>query len=136
LGYFLLTVALTFALFHLIRRIIRPLYKRIGNWGHNAKLQHDSWYKLPTAILGAFAIDLLVLLLALTAGNLFARHVHADNATILRLQTLFLSAFAVIEFFKAVLRLIFAPNFDYLRPFAFSDAVAHYWNTVLPGLVA
>lgn len=134
LGYFLLTVALTFALFHLIRRIIRPLYKRIGNWGHNAKLQHDSWYKLPTAILGAFAIDLLVLLLALTAGNLFARHVHADNATILRLQTLFLSAFAVIEFFKAVLRLIFAPNFDYLRPFAFSDAVAHYWNTRLAWL--
>jgi len=134
LGYFLLTVALTFALFHLIRRIIRPLYKRIGNWGHNAKLQHDSWYKLPTAILGAFAIDLLVLLLALTAGNLFARHVHADNATILRLQALFLSAFAVIEFFKAVLRLIFAPNFDYLRPFAFSDAVAHYWNTRLAWL--
>ncbi|AGQ30193.1 mechanosensitive channel protein [Serratia liquefaciens] len=134
LSYFLLTVALTFALFHLIRRIIRPLYKRIGNWGHNAKLQHDSWYKLPTAILGAFAIDLLVLLLALTAGNLFARHVHADNATILRLQTLFLSAFAVIEFFKAVLRLIFAPNFDYLRPFAFSDAVAHYWNTRLAWL--
>ena len=134
LGYFLLTVALTFALFHLIRRIIRPLYKRIGNWGHHAKLQHDSWYKLPTAILGAFAIDLLVLLLALTAGNLFARHVHADNATILRLQTLFLSAFAVIEFFKAVLRLIFAPNFDYLRPFAFSDAVAHYWNMRLAWL--
>ncbi|MGO4743708.1 mechanosensitive channel protein [Serratia quinivorans] len=134
LGYFLLTVAVTFALFHLIRQIIRPLYKRIGNWGHNAKLQHESWYKLPAAILGAFAIDLLVLLLALAAGNLFARHVHADSATILRLQTLFLGAFAVIEFFKAVLRLIFAPNFDYLRPFAFTDAVAQYWNKRLAWL--
>lgn len=134
LGYFLLTVAVTFALFHLIRRIIRPLYKRIGNWGHNAKLQHESWYKLPAAILGAFAIDLLVLLLALAAGNLFARHVHADSATILRLQTLFLGAFAVIEFFKAVLRLIFAPNFDYLRPFAFTDTVAQYWNKRLAWL--
>ena len=84
--------------------------------GHNARLQRGPWYKRPAAILGAFAVDLLVLLLALAAGNLFARHVHADSATILRLQTLFLSAFAVIEFFKAVLRLIFAPNFDYLRP--------------------
>lgn len=134
LGYFLLTVAATFALFHLIRRLIRPLYKRMGSWGHNAKLQQGPWYKLPTAILGAFAVDLLVLVLALAAGNLFARHVNADSATILRLQTLFLSAFAVIEFFKAVLRLIFSPDFDYLRPFAFSDAIAHYWNKRLAWL--
>ncbi|CAI0763795.1 Small-conductance mechanosensitive channel [Serratia quinivorans] len=134
LGYFLLTVVVTFALFHLIRRLIRPLYKRMGSWGHNAKLQQGPWYKLPTAILGAFAVDLLVLLLVLAAGNLFARHVNADSATILRLQTLFLSAFAVIEFFKAVLRLIFAPNFDYLRPFPFSDASAHYWNQRLAWL--
>ncbi|CAI2446988.1 Small-conductance mechanosensitive channel [Serratia proteamaculans] len=134
LGYFLLTVAATFALFHLIRRLIRPLYKRMGSWGHNAKLQQGPWYKLPTAILGAFAVDLLVLVLALAAGNLFARHVNADSATILRLQTLFLSAFAVIEFFKAVLRLIFSPDFDYLRPFPFSDASAHYWNQRLAWL--
>lgn len=134
LGYFLLTVAVTFALFHLIRRLIRPLYKRMGSWGHNAKLQQGPWYKLPTAILAAFAVDLLVLLLALAAGNLFARHVNADSTTILRLQTLFLSAFAVIEFFKAVLRLIFSPDFDYLRPFAFSDASAHYWNKRLAWL--
>lgn len=134
LGYFLLTVAVTFALFHLIRRLIRPLYKRMGSWGHNAKLQQGPWYKLPTAILGAFAVDLLVLLLALAAGNLFARHVNADSTTILRLQTLFLRAFAVIEFFKAVLRLIFSPDFDYLRPFAFSDASAHYWNKRLAWL--
>lgn len=134
LGYFLLTVMVTFTLFHLIRRLIRPLYKRMGSWGHNAKLQQGPWYKLPTAILGAFAVDLLVLMLALAAGNLFARHVNADSATIQRLQTLFLSAFAVIEFFKAVLRLIFAPNFDYLRPFPFSDASAHYWNQRLAWL--
>ncbi|PYB24970.1 mechanosensitive channel protein, partial [Serratia marcescens] len=123
-----------FALFHLIRRLIAPLYKRMGSWGHNARLQRGPWYKRPAAILGAFAVDLLVLLLALAAGNLFARHVHADSATILRLQTLFLSAFAVIEFFKAVLRLIFAPNFDYLRPFPFSDPSARYWNTRLAWL--
>ncbi|MGP2689305.1 mechanosensitive channel protein, partial [Serratia nevei] len=115
-------------------RLIAPLYKRMGSWGHNARLQRGPWYKRPAAILGAFAVDLLVLLLALAAGNLFARHVHADSATILRLQTLFLSAFAVIEFFKAVLRLIFAPNFDYLRPFPFSDPSARYWNTRLAWL--
>ena len=68
LGYFLLTVAVTFALFHLIRRLIAPLYKRMGSWGHNARLQRGPWYKRPAAILGAFAVDLLVLLLALAAG--------------------------------------------------------------------
>lgn len=47
LGYFLLTVAVTFALFHLIRRLIAPLYKRMGSWGHNARLQRGPWYKRP-----------------------------------------------------------------------------------------
>lgn len=33
-----------------------------------------------------------------------------------------------------MLRLIFAPNFDYLRPFPFSDRSARYWNTRLAWL--
>ncbi|MFI8415567.1 mechanosensitive channel protein [Serratia sp. NPDC078593] len=134
LGYFLLTVAFTFAIFHLIRRLVSPLYQLIGSWGHPIRLQRRPWYQLPMAILCAFVIDLLVLGLALAAGHLFAQYVNASSSVIARQQTLFLSAFAVIEFFKAVLRLIFAPNFAYLRPFPFSDASAHYWNQRLAWL--
>lgn len=135
LGYFLLTAAVTFAFFHLIRRLVSPLYRRMGDWGHHVKhRQQGPWYKLPAAIIGAFVIDLLILLMALAAGNLFAQHVNAGSAVITRQQTLFLNAFAVIEFFKAVLRLIFSPRFSYLRPFPFSDETARYWNTRLAWL--
>jgi len=134
LGYFLSMVVVTFAIFHLIRRLISPLYTRIGSWGRNAKQNDGPWYKLPTAIIGAFIIDLLVLLLVLAGGKLFSQQVNSGSTVIAHQQTLFLGAFAVIEFFKAVLRLIFAPNFAYLRPFPFSDATARYWNQRLAWL--
>src|SRR5471032_1805942 len=131
LSYFLMTVVMTFALFHLIRFLVSPLYKRLGRWGHHARLKEAHWYQLPASILSAFAIDITILLLTVAAGNLFTQYVNGGSALIARQQALFLSAFAVIEFFKAVLRLIFAPNFDYLRPFPLSDQTARYWNTRL-----
>ncbi|WP_082203846.1 mechanosensitive channel protein [Winslowiella iniecta] len=134
LGYFLLMVVVTFAIFHLIRRMVGPLYTRIGSWGRNAKQNGGPWYKLPAAIIGAFIIDLLVLMLVLAGGKLFSQQVNNGSTVIAHQQTLFLGAFAVIEFFKAVLRLIFAPGFAYLRPFPFSDATARYWNQRLAWL--
>src|SRR5471032_2544025 len=131
LSYFLMTVVMTFALFHLIRFLVSPLYKRLGRWGHHARLKEAHWYQLPASILSAFVIDVGILLLTVAAGNLFTQYVNGGSALIARQQALFLSAFAVIEFFKAVLRLIFAPNFDYLRPFPLSDQTARYWNTRL-----
>lgn len=131
LGYFLLTVAVTFALFHLIRKLVGPLYVRLGRWGNNARLKQAHWYQLPASILGAFVIDLVILLLTVAAGNLFTQYMNGGSALIARQQALFLSAFAVIEFFKAVLRLIFAPGFSYLRPFPLTDMTARYWNTRL-----
>ncbi len=129
--YFLLTILVTFALFHLIRMLVRPLYKRLGRWGHDARLKEAHWYQLPASIFSAFVIDIGILLLTVAAGNLFTQYVNGNSVLIARQQVLFLSAFAIIEFFKAVLRLIFAPNFDYLRPFPLSDQTARYWNTRL-----
>ncbi|HBC0579035.1 TPA: mechanosensitive channel protein [Serratia marcescens] len=100
LGYFLLTVAVTFALFHLIRRLIAPLYKRMGSWGHNARLQRGPWYKRPAAILGAFAVDLLVLLLALT---LYAIWLILHNRKPIQ-QQINLLAERSMAFFSAILR--------------------------------
>lgn len=131
LTYFLLTVLVTFALFHLVRLLVSPLYKRLGRWGHHARLKEAHWYQLPASIFSAFVIDISILLLTVAAGNLFTQYVNGGSALIARQQALFLSAFAVIEFFKAVLRLLFAPNFDYLRPFPLSDQTARYWNTRL-----
>lgn len=134
LTHFLFTVAVTFALFLAIRFFATPFYKRIGSWGHKAREKRADWARRPTAIISAFIIDLLILLFCVTAGNIIATTFGTNSPVTMRQQALFLNAFALIEFFKAILRLIFAPKFDYLRPFPFSDATAKYWNTRLAWL--
>jgi len=134
LTHFLFTVAVTFALFLAIRFFATPFYKRIGCWGHKAREKRADWARRPTAIISAFVIDLLILLFCVTAGNIIATTFGTNSPVTMRQQALFLNAFALIEFFKAILRLIFAPKFDYLRPFPFSDATAKYWNTRLAWL--
>lgn len=59
-------------------------------------------------IIGAFIIDLLLLALTLFVGQVLSDNLNAGSRTIAFQQSLFLNAFALIEFFKAVLRLIFA----------------------------
>lgn len=66
-------------------------------------------------IIGAFIIDLLLLALTLFVGQVLSDNLNAGSRTIAFQQSLFLSAFALIEFFKAVLRLIFCPNVAELR---------------------
>ncbi|WNN51094.1 mechanosensitive channel protein [Hafnia alvei] len=134
LTHFLFTVAVTFVLFLAIRFFATPFYKRIGSWGHKAREKRADWARRPTAIISAFVIDLLILLFCVTAGNIIATTFGTNSPVTMRQQALFLNAFALIEFFKAIMRLIFAPKFDYLRPFPFSDATAKYWNTRLAWL--
>lgn len=89
-------------------------------------------------ITGAFVIDLLLLALTLFVGQLLADRLNTGNKTIAFQQGLFLNAFALIEFFKALLRLIFCPRVPDLRPFAISDQSAKYWAvrlSVLSGLI-
>lgn len=58
-------------------------------------------------IIGAFIIDLLLLALTLFVGRI-KRQPECGQSHYRFQQSLFLNAFALIEFFKAVLRLIFA----------------------------
>ncbi|TKE24805.1 mechanosensitive channel protein, partial [Campylobacter coli] len=75
-----------------------------------------------------------LLALTLFVGQLAIEMMNAGSRTIARQQGLFLNAFALIEFFKAILRLMFSPRFPSLRPFVISDASARYWHLRLSGL--
>lgn len=89
-------------------------------------------------IASAFIIDLLLLALTLFLGQMLADRLNAGNKTIAFQQSLFLNAFALIEFFKALLRLLFCPHVPALRPFSIRDESATYWAlrlSVLSGLI-
>lgn len=133
-SYFLLLAALVFAFWLLVRQCVMPLYRRMGNWGRRKNRERRNWLQLPAMIIGAFVIDLLLLVLTLFVGQLLSSRLNGGNSTIAFQQTLFLNAFALIEFFKAILRLVFCPNIPELRPFRIADETARYWHLRLSAL--
>ena len=134
LSHFLMLVAAVFGFYWLIRLCALPLYRKMGDWARKKNRERSNWLQLPAMIVGAFIIDLLLLTLTLFVGQLLSDRLNAGSRTIAFQQGLFLNAFALIEFFKAILRLIFCPNVAQLRPFNIQDASARYWNRRLSSL--
>ena len=130
--HFLLLAGLVFAFWWLVRLAALPLYRKMGHWGRHKN--RGNWLQLPATIAGAFIFDLLLLALTLFVGQLLSDRLNGNNPTIAFQQSLFLNAFALIEFFKAILRLIFCPRIPELRPFNLSDEAAKYWNLRLSAL--
>lgn len=129
----MLTVAL-YAFYWLLRWAVSPLYRRMGDWGRRKNQDRRNWLHLPTTIVGAFIIDLLLLALALFVGQILSDNLNAGSRTIAYQQGLLLNAFALIEFFKCILRMIFCARYPQLRFFHLSDVRAAYWNTRLSWL--
>ena len=132
--HFLLLGGLVFAFWWLVRLAALPLYRKMGHWGRHKNRDRSNWLQLPATIAGAFIFDLLLLALTLFVGQLLSDRLNGNNPTIASQQSLFLNAFALIEFFKAILRLIFCPRIPELRPFNLSDEAAKYWNLRLSAL--
>nr|MBA2815067.1 putative mechanosensitive channel protein [Candidatus Pantoea persica] len=119
LRHFVVLSAALFALYWLLRLAMHPL---VSPDGAPKNQEQRNWFQLPLAILGAFAIDLLMLALTLFTGQIISDNYHGNSRTIAYQQGLFLNAFALIEFFKAMLRLIFCPGFSELRFFISATA--------------
>ncbi len=134
LSHFAMLAGALFTFYWLVRWAVSPLYRRLGAWVRQKNADRRSWLHLPGMIAAAFIIDLLLLALALVVGQILSDNMNAGSRTIAYQQGLFLNAFALIEFFKAILRLMFCPRFPELRFFHLSDGRAHYWNTRLSWL--
>lgn len=136
--HFLLLAGLVFALYALLRLCALPLYRKMGQWGRRKNRDRSNWLHLPAMITGALVIDLLLLGLTLFVGQMLSDRLNAGSRTVAFQQSLFLNAFALIEFFKAILRLIFCPRVPDLRPFNIADHSASYWSvrlSLLSGLI-
>lgn len=123
----LLSVA-TFAFYFFCRWLVTPLLHRLGRWGHTANDKYKSGVKRISAVFGAFAVEMIILLAAVMLGQFLTEYLNADSRTIARQLSLFLNAFAVMELFKTLLRMIFCPRYPELRRLPMSDKSARYWN--------
>ena len=96
---FLLLAGLVFAFWWLVRLAALPLYRKMGEWGRH-KIAIAVTGSSCLTIAGAFIIDLLLLALTLFVGQLLSDRLNGNNPTIAFQQSLFLNAFALIEFLK------------------------------------
>lgn len=136
--HFLLLAVLVFAFYALLRLCALPLYRKMGQWGRKKNRDRSSWLHLPAMITAALIIDLLLLSLTLFVGQVLSDRLNGGSRTVAFQQSLFLNAFALIEFFKAILRLIFCPRVPDLRPFNIQNDTARYWSlrlSLLSGLI-
>ena len=72
-------------------------------------------------IIGAFIIDLLLLVPDIICRPVLSDNLNAGSRTIAFQQSLFLNAFALIEFFQSRTTPDFCPNVAELRPFTIQD---------------
>ncbi|NLA50549.1 MAG: mechanosensitive channel protein [Alcaligenaceae bacterium] len=141
---FFFVVFATVIAFVLTRLIASRFFLGIEHWAtHAPKLtqkhqRHAKEFVLLrklVAIFGAFAIDVLAIALAAIVGYGVVMFLNETNGGIGVVESLFVNAFVVVEFARALVRLVFAPRYPHLRLFTMSDEVARYWNKWLSTLV-
>ena len=160
-----LVLVVTQLVFWLLRVLAAPFYRRVNRWV-NCQIEADRAEQAaaqPTlsgrgeldagaaveitpspavigkrflAVAGSFIIDVLIVGVAAAIGHavgLFGTGVRGEAS---QFVPEYLSAFGMVEFVKAVLRLIFATRYDHLRLFwTMTAATARYWNRWLARLV-
>lgn len=126
-------IAATFAVFLLLRRMVRPLYTRAGQWAMEGSGLARLVRRI-VAVIGSAAVDIAVIVLAWVAGYALALFVVGETGTMDATESLFLNAFLVVEVFKALVRVLFAARYDTLRVLPMGAEEAAYWNAWLARL--
>ncbi|WP_111655532.1 mechanosensitive channel protein [Isoalcanivorax indicus] len=130
LGNLGLVILATLILFFVFRRLARPLFGRANRWVKTK----PSLMRRGVGIIGASALDLMVVLLAWISGYLVALFVIGEPGEMDARESLFLNAFLLIEVFKVALRTVFASRDDSLRLLPIPAEDAAYWNAWLARL--
>ncbi|WP_275286563.1 mechanosensitive ion channel domain-containing protein [Halomonas elongata] len=129
-----LVILATFALFLLIRRLVRPVFARLSLWSLNGPALQPLLRLVVCVALAALA-DVLVVALAYVGGNLLATFVVGESGELTTRASLFLNAFLVIELLKAGVRMLFASRYEGLRLMPVSAGDASYWNRWIARLI-
>lgn len=117
----------TVLLFLLLRRLIRPLFLRMGDWAVRSG-GRSPLLRRAVAVLGAALTDLGIIAAAWLGGYLLALFAIAPAGSLDTHHSLFLNAFFAVEAAKAVIRLFFSSRYDALRLLPLTGEVAAYWN--------
>ncbi|MBY6005107.1 mechanosensitive ion channel [Salipiger bermudensis] len=125
-----LIIAVTVAVFLLLRRFGKSLYARM-----DAKAEASGALRTALLFMASALIDALIVIVAWAAGYLIATLFLGNFGEIGIRQTLYLNAFLLVELAKVGVRLILSPSSSSLRPLPVSDGSAKYLSSRLNFMV-
>jgi small-conductance mechanosensitive channel len=124
-----LVIVITYATFILLRRIVRPVYRRMGETAADAGSTRTF-----LIIAASTVIDAFVVVVAWALGYALTVALVGEFGTIGIRQTLYLNAFLVVEMIKVAMRFVLSPTTGDLRLIAIGDRAARYlsrWLNVI-----
>jgi small-conductance mechanosensitive channel len=130
-------MALTIALFIVLRRMVRPVFGRMDAWvqagasGPDGHHHLHRLYRHTVAMLGALLVDVAVILACTMAGYTLAALATGPRGDLGDFELAFINAFLAVEIARAVVRTFFASRFEHLRLLPVSSRTAHYWSSWL-----
>ena len=128
-----LVVAITVALFFLLRRLSAPLFRRDSDWALQGSAVSQTVRRTIAVVLAA-ALDVIIVVLAWVGGYVVTLLFVGGTGEMETRHSLFLNAFLLIEVFKAAIRMIFSSRYEGLRLLPMSGEEAAYWNAWLARL--
>ncbi len=140
----LMVIAATIIAFLVLRRLATPVFALINRWAGQVAQPVARHRRLPgpgalrkiAAVVGAFIVDVIAIVLAGVVGYGIALAVAGPNAAVGTFESLFVNAFVAVEIARSLVRVVFATRFPQLRLFEMRDEVAIYWNDWLCRLVS
>ncbi len=139
----LMVMAATIIAFLVLRRLATPIFALINRWAGQAqpvvrhrRLPGPGALRKIAAVVGAFIVDVIAIVLAGVVGYGVALAVAGPNAAVGTFDSLFVNAFVAVEIARSLVRVVFATRFPQLRLFEMRDEVAIYWNDWLCRLIS
>lgn len=127
-------IVATVALFLVVRRLVRPLFRRLSQWSLTGQNLNPT-IRLMIAVALAGVVDAMMVGLAYVGGNLVATFAVGDTGSLSTRASLFLNAFLIIELLKAAVRMLFASRYEGLRLLPIQASDASYWNRWIARLI-
>lgn len=124
----LAVILATVIVFLVLRAVVHPLFSGASRWAGNGNSGLSEVVHRISAISLALVVDIAVVLLACVAGYAVGLYAVGDQGSIGTRESLFINAFAMIEIFKALIRMVLPSRYEGLRLFPISAEVAAWWS--------
>lgn len=128
---FSLVAISTIVAFFVLRLLAGTIFSAIDRFSRKAESGSGILIRRGTSILLAAAVDVTVVVLAAWAGYLAGLYAFGDSGRVGMRESLFINAFALVEFAKVAIRTVFAARYESLRLINMPSAIASWWSTRL-----